>query len=302
MMSENTDPVIGVSPAYFVSRFTNRFTPQNVADSLQDIAEMGFSGVQLEVFHRETLDAWLSGAGKVKDALDRSGLQATQFVAHFLLHGFASAEAIRDESYLQDMDKVLRIVEPFEHCPVVTVPLGPFAVEPGRGVGPESYEQLHAMVMDSLYEYGRKVRAAGREFAVEVLPGAFIGGLDGYLRLCDLMGDDAPGLNLDTGHANACKENPGLLAAKMGNRVVGTHLSDNYGFENFSMRPGLGNVEWFQLLTGLHDAGYRGAYDLEIICPAEECRDEYVKGRELLEDFMIEATDEFIRKRETAKC
>ena len=60
---------IGVSPAYHLSRYGDRFTPEDVAASLGDIQALGFSCFQLEVFHPDTLSDWLRrGAALVENA------------------------------------------------------------------------------------------------------------------------------------------------------------------------------------------------------------------------------------------
>jgi len=56
--------LVGLSPAYFISRFTDEFTPSDVARGLADISGMGFSGFQLEVYHRKNLKLWLEGGAQ----------------------------------------------------------------------------------------------------------------------------------------------------------------------------------------------------------------------------------------------
>ena len=56
--------MVGLSPAYFISRFTDEFTPSDVARGLADISGMGFSGFQLEVYHRKNLKLWLEGGAQ----------------------------------------------------------------------------------------------------------------------------------------------------------------------------------------------------------------------------------------------
>jgi sugar phosphate isomerase/epimerase len=119
--------------------------------------------------------------------------------------------------------------------------------------------------------------------ALEILPGAVVGGIDGFLRLCDHIGTDTLGLNFDTGHAWASKENLYLIPAKLGGRILGTHLCDNFGHENLSLRPGAGSIDWPRLIAGLKGCGYAGPWDIEIVCPAASVADEYGKGLQFIE-------------------
>jgi sugar phosphate isomerase/epimerase len=111
--------------------------------------------------------------------------------------------------------------------------------------------------------------------ALEIMPGSVIGGIDGYLRLCRDLGPDAPGLNFDTGHAWAAGEDILRIPERLGKQILGTHLCDNFGHENRSLRPGAGSIDWPQLMGALMAAHYGGAWDIEIICPPERCREEY---------------------------
>jgi sugar phosphate isomerase/epimerase len=130
------------------------------------------------------------------------------------------------------------------------------------------------------------VEDAGRRMALEILPGALVGGVDGFVRLCEHLGSDTLGLNFDTGHAWASKENPYLLPAKIGPRILGTHLCDNFGNENLSLRPGAGSIDWPRLIAALKACGYNGPWDVEIICKPEDVEIEYGSGRKFIENLL----------------
>jgi sugar phosphate isomerase/epimerase len=278
-------PIIGVSPAYFISCFGNRFTPEEVAEGLRQVAEIGFQGFQLEVFHRETLGSWLdSGAGLVREASWALGLQATQLVAHFMLEAFADPDSLLSSSGIDEMKNVLEIVGPFEECRIVTVPLGAFEASPVPG------RKEYRKWMDRCEEKIRRmldlVERAGRRLALEILPSAIVGGVDGFIRLCERLGTAGLGFNFDTGHAWASKENLYLVPAKLGPHIAGTHLCDNLGNENLSLCPGGGSIDWPRLVNTLRASGYDGAFDIEIICPPARAFDEYSKARTYIESLL----------------
>ena len=280
-------PFIGVSPAYFISRFTNRFSPDEVAAGLKELAEMGFQGFQLEVFHRETLDQWLrSGASRVCRASADSGLKATQFVAHFMMTAFSTKETLLSDAGIPEMRSVLEIVGRYDECNIVTVPLGPF--EAPRIPTPEDYRALFDRCVEKLGMLLDMVEGAGRRMAVEILPSAVIGGIDGFMRLCERLGTVTLGLNFDTGHAWASKENLYLVPAKLGRKILGTHLCDNFGNENLSLRPGAGSIDGPRLCETLCASGYDGAFDIEILCKPEEAKDEYSKARDYIATLLSE--------------
>jgi sugar phosphate isomerase/epimerase len=268
------DPLIGVSPAYVISRFGDQFTADQMAAGLEDVAAMGFGGFQPEVFHRGDLVDWQKrGASLVARQARTLGLQASQFVAHFMLHAFSTPQHLEDTAPLDDIRAVIDIVAHFDACRIITVPLGLFEAAAGDPAG-EAGDHFRRF-RDRIGRLAEVVSAAGCRMALEIMPGSVIGGIDGYLRLCRDLGPDAPGLNFDTGHAWAAGEDILRIPERLGKQILGTHLCDNFGHENLSLRPGAGSIDWPQLMRALMATHYDGAWDIEIICPPERCREEY---------------------------
>jgi sugar phosphate isomerase/epimerase len=273
--------VIGISPAYFISRYGDRFSPGDVAEGLEAVSELGYEGFQLEVFHRGHLGFWVEeGAELVRRRSKDLGLRLSQFVAHFMMKAFGDPENLSSDWAVEDMKRVLKIVNRFDECRIITIPLGPF--ENPAVSGPETYRKWMDEFMSTLARLLELLQGSGHRLALEILPYALIDGTEGFLRLCENMGSGSLGLNLDTGHAWASKENLYLVPAKLGQKVIATHLCDNFGHENFSLRPGSGSIDWPRLVNALQAAGYTGSYDLEIICRPEEVYEEYGAARAFL--------------------
>jgi len=274
--------VIGLSPAYFISRFTDEFTPSDVAAGLTQISEMGFNGFQLEVYHRRNLNLWMEGGSQeVRQRAEDLDLKPTQFVAHFMLAAFANPEDLMSDLGLVEMQSVIDIVGHFEACRIITVPLGGF--ETNGDAAPRDYRAYFSRCVEKIGRLLEMVEAAGYRLALEIMPSALIGGIDGFMRLCDHLDTRSLGLNFDTGHAWAAKENLYLIPAKLGRQILGTHLCDNFGHENLSLRPGAGSIDWPRVMTGLNAAGYQGSYDIEIVCRPEAVRQQYSEGRSFIE-------------------
>ena len=83
------------------------------------------------------------------------------------------------------------------------------------------------------------------------------------------------GYNFDTGHAQACKELVELIPVRLGDRIFGTHLCDNHGYENSSLAPGDGTIDWSRLIPTLRSSGYEGSYDIEILCDGDSVDKQY---------------------------
>jgi sugar phosphate isomerase/epimerase len=274
--------MIGVSPAYFVSRYGNRFTTADIVGGLDELARIGFRGFQLEIYHPEALADWSRQAVlRIRERSAALGLNAHQFVAHFMLKDFADGQHLMSDAAIEQMKAVLDIVHRFEECRVVTVPLPAFTES--QASGPDDYRVCFERCADKVSRLSALVEDAGRRMALEILPGAIVGGIDGFLRLCERIGSDTLGLNFDTGHAWACKESLYLIPAKLGGRILGTHLCDNFGHENLSLRPGAGSIEWPRLVDALKACGYAGPWDIEIVCPPQSVAEEYGAGRNFIE-------------------
>jgi len=275
----------GVSPAYFISRYTDRFTPADVSEGLVEIAELGFRQFQLEVFHAQNLTQWLNGGGQqVRQRSDDLGLRPSQFVAHFMLNAFSNTASIMSDAALTEINSILEIVEHFDDCPLVTIPLGAFDAQ--QIVTRDDYRALFNLCVEKIGGLLERVEGAGRRLALEIMPSAVIGGIDGFVRLCEQLGTVTLGLNFDTGHAWAAKENIYMIPAKLNGQLLGTHLCDNFGNENLSLRPGAGSIDWPAIIDGLKTTGYDGAFDIEIICAPQAVRQEYGQGRTFIESLL----------------
>lgn len=283
------DSLIGVSPAYFISRYSHRFTPAEVADGLAAVAQLGCKGFQLEVYQREMLGEWLNGGAQwVRQRSLDLDLAATQFVAHFVMSAFADKKSLNSSSELEDMQLVLEIVSRFNECRTITVPLGVF--DPGPTCGGDDYRMFFKRCTAKIGGLLEMVEKSGRRMALEIMPAAIIGGVDGFLRLCENLGTDSLGLNFDTGHAWAAKENLYLIPAKLGKRILGTHLCDNFAHENQSLCPGAGSIDWPRIINALQAVEYTGSYDLEIICRPDEVKQQYVQGYAFINDRLNQST------------
>lgn len=169
------------------------------------------------------------------------------------------------------------VLEHFPDCPVVTLPVGafrgnrwePHLAEPG------TYEYLLMRLMEKMQKVLEIVTADDRSLALEILPYSLLAGTEGFHRVAEAIGSQQLGFNFDTDHAWACKEDVTLIPMKLNRRIFGTHLCDNHGHENLSLRPGSGSIPWEVVLHTLVGVGYRGSLDIEIRCPAEELEREY---------------------------
>lgn len=267
--------MFGVSPAYFVSRHTDRFSFGAIADDLPRLAAMGFDAFQAEVFHPEAIDDWCrDGAAQIAEAARQAGMVVSQVVGHCLLHGFATPEALASEQGITEADRLLQGLQRLDGCDVLTVVLPPFQPRDAAQLTRRAWLGHRQRLAAKLHRLLDIAGQAGCRLALELVPGSLVGGVEGFLRLHAELGHDALGYNFDTGHAWTAREWVPSIPAALGPLILGTHLKDNRQ-DGAALAPGCGSVPWAETLAALRAAGYGGSLDIEFLCATDEAHAAY---------------------------
>jgi sugar phosphate isomerase/epimerase len=88
------------------------------------------------------------------------------------------------------------------------------------------------------------------------------------IDLVDRSGIPNLGLNVDTGHAHLSDLGVGRAISSAAQRIVTTHLQDNFGQVDDHLPPGEGRIDWPEALGAFLSVGYEGVYMVEISdCP-----------------------------------
>ncbi len=73
------------------------------------------------------------------------------------------------------------------------------------------------------------------------------------------------GFCFDVGH-NFCYTPDTMLASSLGDRIIYTHLHDNFGDKDSHLLPFDGAVNWNAVIHALKEANYTGTLNLELSC------------------------------------
>ena len=271
--------MFGVSPAFIVSLYGKQFSIQDFCQALEVVKELGFSGFQPEIFTKEALPDWInSGSKTISKKAGELGLQATQFVAHFMMEVFSTPEEVHSDSGLEDLKNVIEIAKHFDNCRVLTIPVGPFSIQWDQIqiMNPSWAMDVKKRFVEKINMFLELIKESGLVFALEILPFSVVGGIESFLEICNELNSPDLGINLDTGHAWACREIVPLLPFRLKYRIFGLHICDNFGTENLSLAPGKGSIEWQPFMKNLLSSGYNGSLDIEIGCETEHVKSEYV--------------------------
>ncbi|MHC4533903.1 MAG: sugar phosphate isomerase/epimerase family protein [Planctomycetota bacterium] len=273
--------MFGVSPAFVFSLYGKQFSVKDFCQALEVVKELGFEGFQPEIFTKEALPEWINSGSKTISTKAREfDLQATQFVAHFMMENFSTPEEVNSDSGLEDLKNVIEIAKHFDNCRVLTIPVGPFSIQWDQiqAMNPSWALDVKKRFVEKIHKFLELIKESGLVFALEILPFSVVGGIERFLLICNELNSPDLGINLDTGHAWACREIVPLLPFRLKDRIFGLHLCDNFSTENLSLAPGKGSIEWQPFIKNLLSSGYNGSFDIEIGCETEDVKSEYIAG------------------------
>ena len=165
-------------------------------------------------------------------------------------------------------------------CSIITIPIGSFNYE--KSSRPGIVDSYRERLTEKLYEILKVIEQANLKLAIEILPNSFIEGYDGFLDIANWVGSKNIGVNFDTGHALANKEDVALIPLKMKDLIFGTHLCDNFGGESLVSYTWKGQYSWEPLIHNLVIFGYKGSMDLEISTEPDMIGAEYREGRDYI--------------------
>lgn len=260
----------GVSPAFLLSKFGDNFTPDQVCEAFGHIKRLGFDCYQAEIVTDDKLALWLTGgAKKVRKTADNAGLFMSQFVAHFMLDAFKDEAAVLSDYGIAEMNLVFDITAVLNEGAPITVPFG--------GYPEKENQRIYQAMVEKMRIIAAEANSRGFKLSIEVQPGALIKGAEGIKQFVDSVGYNT-GYNLDTGHAWASGYDVVQYPQLLEGYIYGTHLCDNDGITNSSLRPGSSTIDFQELLTKLIMSGYNSSLDLEIFTTPDRIDEEYSEG------------------------
>jgi sugar phosphate isomerase/epimerase len=137
---------------------------------LPRIRRLGFDAFQPEIYTAAAVREWLQGGRRVQRIATDLGLTPTQFVAHFMLEWFASPERLGPDQGLDDLKRVIEVVQAFPACRVLTVPAGQFQVEWGSpaATSQAGWREMQQRLIGKIRRYLEVLSGAGLRLAFEL--------------------------------------------------------------------------------------------------------------------------------------
>lgn len=99
---------------------------------------------------------------------------------------------------------------------------------------------------------------------IEPHPYRYVNSAVAMLYLADKAQADNLRINVDTGHMFASGDMPECAIYQLGGLTAHYHIADNDTYTNAHWRPGMGKINWRNVLQAIHDIGYDFALSLEL--------------------------------------
>jgi sugar phosphate isomerase/epimerase len=225
------------------------FGGYNMEAAFKYLAMAGYEGIELSAIdgmsQHLVLDNWRELAAEIK-ALART----------------YNLELLAMEQPSQDP---VRMEQAFQAAVEIGIPI--INCGPGGKTGDEeSFKQS----VDSLSKLADMAGRYGVTLCVKAHVGACIYNTPTTLRAMNLITSPAFGIDMDPSHIYRAGENPVEAIAAVISRVKHVHIRDCKGRQQGPGKPelqanGRGNIDLVGYIRVLHENGYDGALDLEII-------------------------------------
>ncbi len=124
-------------------------------------------------------------------------------------------------------------------------------------------DQLFKVNVDSYRELSDIAEEHSITIFIENIPGVFEDSSN-VLELIDAIDRPDFGVNFDTSHANLCKLDLVKEIKNYGDKLLGTHISDNDGSGDQHQIPGWGNINWPEVMKAFKEINYKGLFNFEI--------------------------------------
>ena len=246
--------------------------------ALEEMAALGFKGVELEGVGEDNLRAVSGARQEIKARCDELGLTVVNFCP--VLPDLVHPEKAR-RIHALDLFKLgvetasffgSEMVQTISSTPPLTF-VGDTPYKDALAYGQRyqvevdpafRWDALWGWLTDSMGACADEADRAGLKLCLEPRVGEIVSNTDALLRLMEAVDSDNFGAVLDTGHLHAQKEILPLSVEKLGSRILYVHASDNDGQTNQHLAPGKGNVDWDGVFLALKKHAFSGYVAVDV--------------------------------------
>jgi fructoselysine 3-epimerase len=250
---------------------TNAFVRTSVFRAVEEIAAIGYEGVELlaDVPHLFAPAVKRSDMERLKELLSRLELQVANVNANTAMgyYGREFWEPLFEPS-LANPDRPERLwrIDYSKRCIDMAHALGSpcVSVTSGRmvpGIDPEKSLDILRRSLDELLDHAA---GSGVRLGIEYEPGLLVESCEDLACLLDQVDSEHLGANLDLGHSHVLGEDPAEVIGSLSCRIFHVHLEDIRGRKHYHLIPGMGDIDFRSLFNSLNEHSYGGFATVEL--------------------------------------
>ncbi len=250
---------------------TNAFTKSDLITSLNQIADLGYRGVEIlcEKPHWYPDDVSEENIENVKLTLLERNLKISNLNANTANSYFSSPppENVFEPSLTNKDAEVRKIREniiidviQLAHkigAPCISVTSG----HPTPGCLPEAANRNFT---DSLKKICEQAHRYNIKIGIEYEPGLIVERAEEVLEIIHRVDSELLGVNLDIGHSYLNLEVPETTIQSLSERIWNVHIEDIKNMKHFHLPPGEGDISFSRYLKSLSRINYQGFLTVEL--------------------------------------
>ena len=245
---------------------TNAFTNYSLAQSIKEIASLGYEGVEImcDVPHAYPPNMDEAKINEINKSLITNKMQVSNLNA-FTLFGLGDTY---HPSWIEKekKDRDLRIKHTID-CINLAEKLGAknISIEPGGPVdipsNREKYLELFASGIREILPQAQKKRI---KILIEPEPELLLETSTEFLNFMKEFDSNYLKLNFDIGHFYCVNEDPGTLIPRLAEYIEHFHMADIKDRKHYHLIPGLGSIDFKSVFESIDKIGYYGFVTVEL--------------------------------------
>jgi sugar phosphate isomerase/epimerase len=245
---------------------TNAFTNYSLIQSIKEIANVGYEGVEImcDVPHAYPPNMDEANINEINKSLTTNKMQVSNLNA-FTLFGLGDTY---HPSWIENekKDRDLRIKHTID-CIYLAEKLGAknISIEPGGPVNfpnnREKYLELFAAGIREILPQAEKKRI---KILIEPEPELLLETSNEFLIFMKHFDSDYLKLNFDIGHFYCVNEDPGTLIPRLAEYIEHFHMADIKDRRHYHLIPGLGSIDFKTVFESMEKINYNGFVTVEL--------------------------------------
>ncbi|MFN3198074.1 MAG: sugar phosphate isomerase/epimerase family protein [Bradymonadia bacterium] len=278
---------------------TNGFTEVDLLTAIEEIARLGYHGVEILADAPHWQPGALDGAGMMalRQAVKDQGLVISNVNANTAncLWPDPLPEPVFEPSMSNsDADVRRRRIDYTLACLELASAIGAptVSVASGRSEAHVEPERAMAFFAESLSVVCERAADLGVKVGIEYEPALLVERADEVSTLIEVVGSPILGVNLDIGHAICAFEDPEESIQLLAGRIWNVHVEDIKGRKHHHLVPGEGDIDFVRVMRALRDVGYDGHLTVELYTCSRWANSAAQRARAHLQPLLEQVLDE----------